>query len=144
VRATCPTCRSKWPGRKDPCEEDAKTLMSLRIGDLVKGLSVHSTSILAMYFEKDGETEHACQRLMELTEAKYIIQRCLDKVEDAERSLAATPLVMGLIQRVAAAPTEWVEDGLERWPAIRTLHYRVIAAGDVLRVQELEEIEDDD
>lgn len=142
MRATCPTCRHRWPQGKDPVAEDANTLMSLRLGDICKGLSVHSTSIVALNFEKDGETDDACQRLMEIEEAEYMIQRCLDKVQDAKRNLACTPLVMGLIDRIRKEPTEWVDDGLERWPAVRTPRYRVVAAGEVLRVQELEEIED--
>ena len=143
MRKRCPTCYQGWPAGKDPVEEDAKTLMSLRIGDIVKGLSSHSVSVEAHVFDKGGDIDAACQRLMEIEEAEYLIQRALDKVQDAKRNLASTPLVMGLIDKVLADPDELVADGMVNWPAIRTGRYRVIAAAGVLRVQELEEVEDD-
>lgn len=171
MRKKCPTCFQHWPNHKDPVAEDANTLMSLRIGDLVKGLSVHSLSCDAGSFQeplqrdpypKDAGdavevalkvTSHllagghmflAAERIMQIDEAESIIQQCLDKVQDAKRNLAATPLVMSMKEFIEVNATEQVEDGLDTWPAVRVQDYRIIAAGEVLRVQELEEIEDNE
>ena len=146
-RKTCPTCRQRWPQGKDPVEADANALMSLRIGDLVKGLKPSSSAIEAEVFAQECNTdslEALGRRVMELGEAKEMLELALMRIEAALSNVSGCKVAMtapGFVRkqgRVAKTAE------LETVHVVQLAEFKATVAGEKLRFSEYAEDDDGD
>lgn len=140
-RKTCPTCRQRWPQGKDPVEADANALMSLRIGDLVKGLRPSSDAMEVELFGAECGPmglDALARRIMELQESRDLLEMAQGRLESALADLAGTPLAMSAPRYIQTHGREIDGDGLATTYEVRAAGFVVTCSEGRLRVTEEE------
>jgi hypothetical protein len=138
LRKRCPFCNHPWPDKKDPAD-DGKHLSALRLADLSKGLQAGSDAFEAEIFQEpvnEATLAVVAQRILDLDDAAYIAERCLDKLHSAQASLAATPAAMSLAAHIQAEGVEVEGEGLERCWKLEAGEFVLFAEGDTIRIGE--------
>jgi len=138
----CPICNRSWPEGKDPAADEPFEIMRLRIADLVKGLSPHSTSVQAEIFH--GATgpvslKAMAERLLELDAAKDLLEAAIARFDDAMSDLAATPVAMGAIAYIEQHGRRSDEDDLETCHRLDLGEYALVTDGRILKAMEVED-----
>lgn len=139
-RRTCPVCNQKWPEGKDPLEA-YPDIYKLRVGDLTKGLSVHSMSMEADLFDCSPDETLAiffCERLMEMKFAEEVLENALDKLRVAGLNLSLTKLAAG-IPGYIVANGKLAADGMDNRWTLEVGEYRMVLEDNHLRVEERED-----
>jgi len=140
LRKRCPLCNQRWPGQKDPIENDSNALMSLRVGDLCKGLKPSSMSMEADVFHSPCSPvglRAMAQRLSEVEEAVWLIETALDRLKSAQGDLAATTVAMEAHDYIQEHGREIEGEGLGRSYRLDLDEFYVVSDGDILSFGEI-------